>query len=424
MSKKRLIVLVGASGSGKRSAIVQACKDADLVYRQKLVDPSHFKADDLPTDQMHACIVNNLLFNTIEDVDKYLHQIKSRMCPLDNVITFLPLSIGNCKDIVLKHLLDQLRLEGAAIIGVPEWTEKDLRFCFGNGNGENQQDGQDGGTSGNVPDMLLKIHMAIVGYSQNLGTRYTPTPAMLSLAFKVTESRIRSRSDINTTRSGQLEGVLGELEALEAKVETSRKQLGAIMDELSHNQQKKTQMMEDMESTKLTLETTSEQKTALKRQIPDFQRQVEVRKHDLQASTAKRHAGYEKALEMLKEHRSPKDVEKFCSRTTVSPEVEVICSAVLVITEGMKYPESGEPMYVWNHFRGAFAQEEWRQQFFSIDPERHGTVTSFFLERRMKELRKLGPKRSVLSKEEPIADALLEYCEGFLEIINTVEVSF
>ena len=182
-------------------------------------------------------------------------------------------------------------------------------------------------------------------------------------------------------------------------------------------------MMEDMESTKLTLETTSEQKTALKRQIPDFQRQVEVRKHDLQASTAKRHAGYEKALEMLKEHRSPKDVEKFSSRTTVSPEVEVICSAVLVITEGMKYPESGEPMYVWNHFRGAFAQEEWRQQFFSIDPERHGTVTSFFLERRMKELRKLGPKRSVLSKEEPIADALLEYCEGFLEIINTVEVS-
>ena len=77
VSKKRLIVLVGASGSGKRSAIVQACKDADLVYRQKLVDPSHFKADDLPTDQMHACIVNNLLFNTIEDVDKYLHQIKS-----------------------------------------------------------------------------------------------------------------------------------------------------------------------------------------------------------------------------------------------------------------------------------------------------------------------------------------------------------
>ena len=88
----------------------------------------------------------------------------------------------------------------------------------------------------------------------------------------------------------------------------------------------------------------------------------------------------------------------------------------------MKYPESGEPMYVWNHFRGVFAQEELRQQFYSIDPESHGTVTSFFLERRMKELRKLGPKRSVLSKEEPIADALLEYCEGFLEIINTVEV--
>ena len=30
-------------------------------------------------------------------------------------------------------------------------------------------------------------------------------------------------------------------------------------------------------------------------------------------------------------------------------------------------------------------------------------------------------KRSVLTKEEPFADALLEFCEGFLEIINTVE---
>ena len=39
----------------------------------------------------------------------------------------------------------------------------------------------------------------------------------------------------------------------------------------------------------------------------------------------------------------------------------------------------------------------------------------------MKELRKLGMKRSVLTKEEPFADALLEFCEGFLEIINTVE---
>ena len=39
----------------------------------------------------------------------------------------------------------------------------------------------------------------------------------------------------------------------------------------------------------------------------------------------------------------------------------------------------------------------------------------------MKELRKLGLKRASLSKEEPFADALLEFCEGFLEIINTVE---
>ena len=108
VSKRRLIVLVGAAGCGKRSAIVQACKNANLVYRQKLVDPSKITVKDIPSDPT-AFVVNNLLFNTIDDVDKYVHQIKLRLFPRKNVITFLPLSIGNYKDIVLKHLLDQLR---------------------------------------------------------------------------------------------------------------------------------------------------------------------------------------------------------------------------------------------------------------------------------------------------------------------------
>ena len=56
----------------------------------------------------------------------------------------------------------------------------------------------------------------------------------------------------------------------------------------------------------------------------------------------------------------------------------------------------------------------------SIDPERHGLVTAFFLERRMKELRKLGLKRASLSKEEPFADALLEFCEGFLGLVHLI----
>ena len=108
VSKRRLIVLVGAAGCGKRSAIIQASKNANLVYRQKLVDPSKITVKDIPSDRT-AFVVNNLLFNTIDDVDKYVHQIKLRLFPRKNVITFLPLSIGNYKDIVLKHLLDQLR---------------------------------------------------------------------------------------------------------------------------------------------------------------------------------------------------------------------------------------------------------------------------------------------------------------------------
>ena len=182
-------------------------------------------------------------------------------------------------------------------------------------------------------DSLLRIHTAVDVFSKNLSTKYNPTPAMLSLAYKVADARIKSRSHVIATRSAQLENVLGELVALDGRVEASQKQLETILEELAANQKQKTQMAEDTESTKLTLETTTEQKTALKRQIPDFQRQVEVRKHDLSASTAKRHTVYDRALEVLKD-KPPKDIEKFCSRMTVPPEVEVICSAVLVITEG------------------------------------------------------------------------------------------
>ena len=50
---------------------------------------------------------------------------------------------------------------------------------------------------------------------------------------------------------------------------------------------------------------------------------------------------------------------------------------------------------------------DWREQFLAIDAEGHGRMTSFFIERKMKELRKIGFKRSQFSVDEPIADALL-----------------
>jgi hypothetical protein len=47
-----------------------------------------------------------------------------------------------------------------------------------------------------------------------------------------------------------------------------------------------------------------------------------------------------------------------------------------------------------------------RFQFFEIDPERHGKVTAFFIERKLLQLRRIGLKRAQLA-EDPIADALL-----------------
>jgi flagellar biosynthesis GTPase FlhF/predicted nucleic acid-binding Zn-ribbon protein len=405
--QKRLIVLVGVAGVGKRSAIIKCCQEGNINLNRALINPLTMKyiLDKEDSNQQQACIVNGLLFTKLvkpEDTDKYVHALKlnTEKCP--NLTMFFSLSISDYNENILKRLLDHLKHEGGTIIGVPEWTEQDLLHC----SLENRA--------------LLKIHMAIEGFSKRIHSQYTPTPAMLALAYKVTDSRIKTKADIIAKRSQLLENVLKQMEALDQLVESSQQQLANIDRELSTDQERHRKMAEDVESTKLNLETTSEQKTSLSRQIPDFNRQVDVRKHDLQVSSQKRHAVYDKAVEVLRE-KSTKDIEKFCSRQSVSTEVEVICSAILVITEGMKYPESGEAMYVWNNFRGAFVQEDWRQQFYSIDPERHGTVTAFFLERRLKELRKLGLKRAQLAKEEPIADALIEFCEGFLEIINTVE---
>ena len=61
----------------------------------------------------------------------------------------------------------------------------------------------------------------------------------------------------NTNR---LRTILGKLEALDKLVDESEKQLTKIMDELAKDEQMRNKMNEDKENTKLTLETTSEQK--------------------------------------------------------------------------------------------------------------------------------------------------------------------
>ena len=58
------------------------------------------------------------------------------------------------------------------------------------------------------------------------------------------------------------------------------------------------------------------------------------------------------------------------------------------------------------HFKSLFCEDEWRRQFLEIDPEHHGRVTAFFIERRLLQLRRMGLKRSQLA-DDPIADALL-----------------
>ena len=68
------------------------------------------------------------------------------------------------------------------------------------------------------------------------------------------------------------------------------------------------------------------------------------------------------------------------------------------------------------HFKSLFCEEEWRRQFLEIDPEHHGRVTAFFIERRLLQLRRMGLKRAQLAADDPVADALL----GKVAFINDV----
>ena len=76
-----------------------------------------------------------------------------------------------------------------------------------------------------------------------------------------------------------------------------------------------------------------------------------------------------------------------------------------LIAEGPRHHEGAAS--IWNHFKGCYILPDWRQQFLAIDAEGHGRMTSFFIERKMKELRKTGFKRAQFSIDEPIADCLL-----------------
>ena len=172
-SNRKLIVLVGAPGSGKRSAIMQSCKEGGIDLHQFQVDPTKpiedsFKSGD---NVNRACIINGHLFTSLDnpnDVDRYIQETKQKLLPIPNLFVFMTLSITDIKENVLKRLLYQLQQESCAIIGVPPWKEIDLKVCL------------DDSSLALSPETLLKIHVAIEGFGNG-----HLKPAMLSLAHKV-----------------------------------------------------------------------------------------------------------------------------------------------------------------------------------------------------------------------------------------------
>ena len=119
-------ILVGAPGSGKRSSIIQSCKESEIKLHKFQVDPTYVKIMDsiiktCNEDRNQACMINGLLFTSLEnpfDVDKYIQDMKQKLMPIEKLTIFMTLSTTDIKEVVLKRLLDQLRQEGAAIIGM------------------------------------------------------------------------------------------------------------------------------------------------------------------------------------------------------------------------------------------------------------------------------------------------------------------
>ena len=168
-SGRRLIVLVGMAGVGKRSMILQTCKNLDFKMHGQLIDPTNVDvvehSDEVgnETDTKVAYIINNLLFasmNKSQDTDKYVHEIKSRLLPVQRAITFLSLSVVHYQPLLLKRLLTQLRQEGGAILGVPEWTPQDLNACFEK-DPDSDTDSADLGTNNAYLRSPVCLHIAV-----------------------------------------------------------------------------------------------------------------------------------------------------------------------------------------------------------------------------------------------------------------------
>ena len=223
----RLIIIVGSRGVGKASAIAEACKNQGVSLFPNVVNPLEFKWNDYqkmiqPASEAEKAVgftVNAPYLDQFSERDgsleNYSGSLKACLRQTERAVFFVRLNVNEFPSSFLRKLISYVR-KYSTIIGVPDWTPNDLRFCH------------DSNTMQIQEDPLLNIHIAIERYCKTINCTFFPSPAMLKLAYHSTDLRIKQNTEILQTRRVLLDGVLEKLQKWDELIELWTKELEKV----------------------------------------------------------------------------------------------------------------------------------------------------------------------------------------------------
>ena len=223
----RLIVVVGLRGVGKSSAIAEACKNEGIALFPSLVNPFEFKwskhknmlGKDPKADKKAAFTINAPYLDEFSEtngsLEKYSISLKACLKQSEKTIFFLRLAVNDFPPSFIRKLLSYVRGH-STVIGVPDWSADNLRYCH------------DSNTMKIQVDPLLNIHIAIERYCKTINCNFFPSPSMLRIAYQSTDLRIKQNTEILQTRRVLLDGVLDRLQKWDEMIELWTNQLEKV----------------------------------------------------------------------------------------------------------------------------------------------------------------------------------------------------
>jgi hypothetical protein len=225
----RLILVIGSRGVGKSSAIAEACKNQSITLNPKLVDPVDFKWSNyekmVGKESKKAPFTMAFTFTaphldgfseTDGSLENYSVTLKECLKQTKKAVFFVRLSVNDFPPSFMKMFLSYLRGH-SCIVGVPDWSANDLRYCH------------DSSTMEIKIDPLLNIHMAVEKYCNTINCQFFPSPSMLKMAYQSTDLRIKQNTEILQTRRVLLDGVLDKLKKWDEMIDSWTIELEKVM---------------------------------------------------------------------------------------------------------------------------------------------------------------------------------------------------